>query len=54
MTAAPSQGETLQDKLQKIKFVNPISGQLHTWKKSDYVKGLALKAKQSLDLLGTD
>jgi uncharacterized protein YlbG (UPF0298 family) len=54
LISCPSQQETLQEKLQKIKFVNPISGQAHSWKKSEYVKMLALKAQQSLDLIGSD
>lgn len=49
-----SQPESLQEKLQNIKLVNPVSGQATTWKKSEYVKSLAFKAKQSLDLLGSD
>ena len=54
MNDQASQPETLQEKLQKIKLVNPVNGQAVTWKKSEYVKSLALKAKQSLDLLSSD
>jgi len=54
ITNPASQPETLQEKLQKIKLVNPVSGQATTWKKSEYVKSLAFKAKQSLGLLSSD
>jgi uncharacterized protein YlbG (UPF0298 family) len=48
------QSETLQEKLEKIKFVNPINGQAHSWKKSQYVKGLALKVQTGLQLVNFD
>jgi hypothetical protein len=48
------QSEKLQEKLEKIKFVNPTNGQAHSWKKSQYVKTLALKVQQALLLLNSD
>lgn len=43
--------ETLQEKLAKIKFVNPTTGQTHSWEKCAYVKGLARKIHQTLHLI---
>lgn len=39
----------LQEKLEQIKFTLPCSSQPHSWKKSAYMKSLALKAQQSLN-----
>jgi hypothetical protein len=46
--------ETLQEKLAKIKFVNPNTGQAHPWEKCAYVKGLARKIHQTLQLIDTE
>lgn len=40
----------LTEKLEQLKFVLP-NGQLHSWKKSAYMKSLAQKAQHSLNAL---
>lgn len=40
----------LQDKLEQLKFTLP-NAQVHSWKKSAYMKSLALKAQHSLAAL---
>jgi hypothetical protein len=46
--------QTLQEKLSKIKFANPATGEPHSWEKSAYVKGLARKIQQTLHLINTE
>lgn len=45
---------TLEEKLSKIKFVSPLTGQPHSWQKSTYVKELARKIHQTLHLINTE
>lgn len=42
--------QQLQEKLEQIKFTLP-NQQVHSWKKSAYMKSLALKAQHSLNAL---
>lgn len=39
----------LQQKLEKTKFIDPLTGQSYQWKKSVYLKKLSKKAKQALN-----
>lgn len=46
---AQQTGQHLQEKLEQIKFTLPNSSQAHSWKKSAYMKSLALKAQHSIN-----
>ncbi len=46
--------ESLQEKLEKIKFILPQSGQTHIWKKSSYIKNLAIKVQNSFHLMSQE
>jgi hypothetical protein len=46
--------QALQEKLEKLTFLNPNTGKIHSWKKSSYMKSLALKVQQSLDAINVE
>lgn len=46
--------ETVQQQLASIVFINPATGQPHSWNKSLYIKKLALKAKNALQAISME
>lgn len=45
--------ETVQQQLENIIFTNPATSHTHAWNKSQYIKKLALKAKNALQSIST-